>query len=186
MQNDRSSQEVRIDTKSIARLILYISPLIAYIFYKISRVYSEPLDFRFGMMKFLFLVLLLPILFIIIHELIHVLTLFILTKCKFSDFKIGLNLKFMVVYISPKIDIPANKYKVVLMMPLLFLLPLALILYIWILPGMISSILLTIAILGSGYDLIWYFKLLKYNDNYLIMKEEEVGNSGLLNIKKIF
>lgn len=183
MKNNLAIQKIEVNAKLISRLLFYGSYFVVYLLYKISRMFSEPLGFKLGMMNFLAYFFLAFILFIIIHELIHIVTLMILTKCKFSDFKMGFNLKFFIVYISPKIDIPAQKYKVILLMPFFILFPISLLLYLWIFPGMISSLILTMTLLGSGFDLIWFFKLRKYDNNYLVMEDD--SNPGLLNIKKV-
>ncbi len=183
MQNDISIQKIEVNAKLISRLAFYGSYFVVYLLYKISRMFSRPMGFKLGMMNFLAYFFLAFILFIVIHELIHIITFMVLTKGKFSDFKMGISLKFIAVYISPKIDIPAQKYKIILLMPFLLLFPISLLLYLWIFPGMISSLLLTMAILGSGFDLIWFFKLRKFDNKYLVMEDE--GNLGLLNIKKV-
>ncbi|HDS09995.1 MAG TPA: DUF3267 domain-containing protein [Firmicutes bacterium] len=166
-------EEIRIDRMMMISIaVFFISValfiLLTYLGLKIHVTYNILIRPEYEIIG----LVILPLLNIILHELIHALTYLIVSKGAIKDFEFGFVFKKMIAYCYLKKDISIRDYRLIALMPLLILLPAAVVIYM-IIPGPASSLFLVISLTGPVFDIYYIFKLRRFSSGCKIRETRE-------------
>lgn len=114
---------------------------------------------------------LLLIIIVFLHEGIHILTYILFKGNSISEIKIKIY-KLVVVDLSFVKDIPILQYRIILLTPLIILTLIIIPFCLFIYPGTLSSFALIFSLFGASFDIIYFFKLLKFDNIYMIRETE--------------